>query len=207
MPLLALTLGVLANLVALPLQAPPQSQEPAPPPKEAKQSVPPKLSDEPGLSFYPMPSISADKDSGETYGFLGAIMFTNDAGIQDGLLSATVMYNRLVKWGGELELRYYPSLTGVVDLDAYIAQRVESALHLFYEETRLNDLWHARFEYFDQRSSTDRFFGVGDNPPHSAESVRTSDEYRGEARFGPRLSNHWDVEGTVQWRHYRVGDS
>ncbi|HVR82661.1 MAG TPA: BamA/TamA family outer membrane protein [Planctomycetota bacterium] len=208
MPLAALVLTLMATLAATPFQAPPQSQEPAPPPKEPKQSIPPKLGDdEPGTSFFPMPSIASDKDSGMTYGFLAALMFTNDQGIQDGLLSATVTYNRLVKVGGEVEFRYYPTLTGVVDLDAYIAQRVESSLHLFYEETRLADLWHGRFEYFDQRSSTDRFFGRGDGNPVSQESVRTSDEYRAEARFGPRLNNRWDVEGTLRWRHYRVGDS
>jgi outer membrane protein assembly factor BamA len=159
------------------------------------------------MSFYPMPSISSDKDSGVTYGLLGALMFTNDKGIQDGLLSGTLTYHHLVNWGGEVEFRYYPTLTGVVDVDAYLAQRVESSLRLFYEETRLAGLWHARFEYFDQRSSTDRFFGRGDGNPEKQESVRTSDEYRTEARFGPRLSTHWDVEGTLRWRHFRVGDS
>jgi hypothetical protein len=206
MPLLALVLTFLTNSTVNPLQA--GSQEPAPPPKEAKTSLPPKPPDpDQGMSFYPMPAIASDKDSGLTYGLLGALLFTNDAGIQDGLLSATVTYQHLVKWGSEVEYRYYPTLTGVVDLDGYVAERVESSLHLFYEETRLADLWHARFEYLDQRSSTDRFFGIGDGNSKNLESVRTSDEYRTEARFGPRLDDYWDVEGTVRWRHFRVGDS
>jgi len=154
-----------------------------------------------------MPSIGSDKDSGVTYGLMGALMFTNEREIQDTLLSATVMYQHLVKWGGEVEYRYYPTLSGVIDLDAYLAERVESSLHIFFEETQLADLWHARFEYLDQRSSTDRFFGRGDGTPKSAESARTSDEYRTEARFGPRLNSQWDIEGTLRWRHYRVGDS
>jgi hypothetical protein len=208
MPVEAVVLTLLANLAANSLQAAPQSQEPAPPPKEAKASTPPTPANpNPGMSFYPMPSIASDKDSGLTYGVLGALMFTNEKEIQDTLLSAQVTYQHLMKWAGEVEYRYYPTLTGVVDLDGYLAQRVESSLHVFYEETRLADLWHARFEYLDQRSSTDRFFGRGDDTPKTAESARTSDEYRTEARFGPRLSDHWDVEGTVRWRHFRVGDS
>ncbi|HLY72914.1 MAG TPA: BamA/TamA family outer membrane protein, partial [Planctomycetota bacterium] len=208
MSLLSLILPLLGTFTSTTLQAPAQSQEPVPPPKEAKASIPPKPLDvDQGVSFYPMPAISSDKDSGYTYGLLGALMFTNDQGIQDGLFSATVTYQHLVKWGSEVEFRHYPTLTGLVDLDAYLAERVESSLRLFYEETRLADLWHARFEYFDERSSTDRFFGRGDGNPRSAESARTSDEYRTEARFGPRLNDQWDVEGTVRWRHYRVGDS
>jgi outer membrane protein assembly factor BamA len=208
MGLLPLASAVIVCLAGTPLGQVFGPQEPSPPSQDKKPPRESKLqADEPGMSFYPMPSFSSDKDSGLTYGLLAALMFTNDKGFQDGLLSGTVNYQRLAKWSGEVEFRYYPSLLSTVDLDAYLAERVESSLRLFYEDFKLGRLYHARFEYFDQRSSTDRFFGVGDGNPRSAESARTSNEYRTEARFGPRLSDSWDAEGTVRWRRFRVGDS
>jgi hypothetical protein len=180
---------------------PPQVQEKDPPPPA---QVPASKS---GLSFYPMPAIGSDKNSGVTYGILGAIMFTNEEGIQDGLLATTVAHQPLAGWSGETDFRYYPTLTGVLDLDAYLAQKVESSLRLYYEEYRLAEDYHLRLEYLDQRMAAERFFGRGGSTPHENESALTANEYRAEARFGPRLSKHWDVEGTARWRHFRVGDS
>jgi outer membrane protein assembly factor BamA len=108
---------------------------------------------------------------------------------------------------GEAEFRYYPSLSSTVDLDVYAAQRVENFLHIFYEDFKLDDRFHAHFDALANRSSTDRFFGVGDDTPHSAQSVRTSNEYHIDARFGPRLSDRVDATATFRWRKFRVGDS
>jgi outer membrane protein assembly factor BamA len=195
----ALALALSAGLSCL-------RQDPAPGEKE-KQSVPPPLKQEPGMSFYPMPAVSADKDSGVSYGAVGAFMFTNDKGIQDGLLSASLNYHHLMRVNGEAEFRWYPTLSSTVDLDVYVAQRVENSVHVLYEDFKLDDSFHARFDALSNRSATDRFFGVGDDTSHSAESVRTSNEYHVDARFGPRLTDRWDVTATLRWRRFRVGDS
>lgn len=201
--------GLLGQATPPPKDPPSQApvDPPAQEPEKKSSQAPPDISLDQGASVYPMPSIAADKDSGATYGILVALMFTNDHGIQDTLLSGTVDYNRLVKWSGEVELRYYPDITGSVDIDGYYAQKVENSLHLFYEETKLENTYHLRLESFDFRSTTDRFFGIGDGNPKSAESVHTSNEYRAEGRFGPRLTEYWDVEGTVRWRRFRASDS
>jgi outer membrane protein assembly factor BamA len=39
------------------------------------------------------------------------------------------------------------------------------------------------------------------------ESVRTSTDDRIEVRFGPHLTEPWDVEGTLRWRRFAVGNS
>src|SRR5579863_10508533 len=129
-------------------QDPPKTSETGP-------QQPENLNLEPGPSFYPMPAIAVDKDAGATYGILGAVMFTNEKGIQNLLVSATIDYGHLVKWSGEVELRYYPTLTGTVDIDGYYAQFVENSLRLYYEETKLNNAWHLRLESLDFRSTTD----------------------------------------------------
>jgi len=187
-------------------QAPPPGGQ-QPPASSGSTRVPPLQKDQEGISYYPMPSFASDKDSGVTYGVLLGVMFTNSAGVQDALLSGSVTYQHLVKWGAEVEFRYNPEVWSTIDLDGYVAERVESSLRLFYEDFKALGNYHARFEYFDFRSSTDRFFGVGDDNPRSAEAVRTSNEYRTEGRFGPQLGAGWDVEGTIRWRKFRVGDS
>jgi len=173
-------------------------------PLQEKETVPRA---EPGASFYPMPAFSSDKNSGLTYGLLGAAMLTNEEGIQDRLFTAMVGHQHLAGWNGELSYHYYPNPGGVLEANAYLAEEIESTFHLYFEEIRWKELYHARLEFLEHRTAFDRFFGRGDDPPHSAESVRTSNEYRAEARFGPRLTETWDVEGTVRWRHFRVGDS
>ena len=202
---LALYLALSAGLPCL-RQNPPSGDQEKDKEKQ-KQSTPAPPKQEPGLSFYPMPAISSDKDAGVSYGLLAAFMFTNEHGIQDKLISASVNYHHLMRANGEVEFRYYPDLTSTVDLDGYVAQRVENSLHVYYEDFKLEDRFHARFDALAQRSATDRFFGVGDDTPHSAESVRTSNEYHFEALFGPRLTEHLDVGATFRWRHFRVGDS
>jgi outer membrane protein assembly factor BamA len=164
--------------------------------------------DKAGLSFYPLPAFAADKDAGLSAGILAGLVFTDDRGIQNALLSLSAGYQHLVRWNTEAEYRYSPDDWSLLDLDGYIAQRVENSLRLFYEDVNaLDGRYHVRLESFDFRSATDRFFGVGDNTPLSAQSVRTSNEYRAEARFGPRLNDEWDVEGTARWRKFRIGDS
>jgi outer membrane protein assembly factor BamA len=202
MLVLALLLGLSAELPCL-QQEPPLPQEK----EKEKQSTPPALKQEPGMSFYPMPSISNDKDSGLSYGLLGAIMFTNDRGVQDMLLSAALNYHHLMRLNGEAEFRWYPSLSSTVDLDVYAAARVENSLRLFYEDFKLDDRFHAHFEALGSRTATDRFFGVGDDTPHNAQSVRTSNEYHVDARFGPRIGEHLDITATLRWRSFRVGPS
>jgi outer membrane protein assembly factor BamA len=188
---------VIASLIALFLgqaAGPLQEKEDGPPAKQ-------------GTSFYPMPAFSSDKNSGLTWGLLGAAMFTNEEGIQDGLFTAMIAHQHLAGWNGELSYRYLPNPGAVMGVEAYQAERIESTVHLFFEDPRWKDLYHARLEFLEHRTGSDHFFGRGDDPPHRDESVRTSNEYRAEARFGPRLTEIWDVEGTFRWRHFRVGDS
>jgi hypothetical protein len=199
-------------LLALSTELPCQQQETPPPGEQEKKekekaSIPPALKQEPGLSFYPMPAISADKDSGASYGLVAALMITNEKGVQDMLFSAALNYHHLVRINGEAEFRWYPSLSSTVDLDVYVAARVENSVHVFYEDFKLDDRFHARLDVLGARSTTDRFFGVGDDTPHSADSVRTSNEYHVDARFGPRLSDRVDLTGTIRWRSFRVGES
>jgi len=195
-----------------------QSPPPPPPPPTGPDGLPRKLQDElpskpqeetkEGVSVYPMPALNADKDAGLTYGVLGALLFTDREGFQNALLSAAVAYQHLVKFSLEVEYRLSPEPWQTLDLDGYYAQHVENSLRLFYEDFKaLDSAYHARIEIFDFRSTTDRFFGIGDNTPKSAESVRTSNEYRTEVRFGPRLDPTFDIEATVRWRKFRVSDS
>jgi hypothetical protein len=203
---------LLPGMLALQAQAPssdpvkdlPRSLQDEEAPKSKPVPVPESKE---GVSFYPMPALNADKDAGLTYGILGALLFTDKDGVQSSLISLAIAYQHLVKWSGEVEYRYSPTPFSTLDIDGYYAQHVENSLRLYYEDTKFLDAYHARFESFDFRSTTDRFFGVGDNTPHHGESVRTSNEYRVDARFGPRIGDSWDIEGTIRFRKFRASDS
>ncbi|MBV8879812.1 MAG: hypothetical protein JO332_07615, partial [Planctomycetaceae bacterium] len=147
------------------------SQEPA-----ARQKEEQKPPDPTGTSFYPMPAFASEKNSGLTWGLLGALMFTNEDGIQDRLFTAQVTHQHLAGWSGEVSYRYHPSLSGVMVADVYWAAETENLVHVYAEDFRWKDRYHAKLDFFEQREGADHFFGRGDDPPHSAESVRTSNE-------------------------------
>jgi hypothetical protein len=205
----ALALSVFLGIALGPRLAGAAQDTPPPKPgqEDGSKSAPAPAASKEGTSWYPMPAFASDKDSGLTYGVLLGILFTDPEGVQNALVSASFNYNTTVKFSGEVEFRYSPDIWKTIDVDAYYAQKVENSLRLFYEDFKALEDYHARFESLDFRSTTDRFFGVGDNQPRGAEAVRTSNEYRIDARFGPRLGDGWDVEGTIRFRKFRVGES
>src|SRR6516162_1592287 len=105
MPLEVATLAFLACLAAQQTPPPgPAGQEKAP------ESAPLPSPDKAGMSFYPLPAFSGDKDAGLSAGVLGGLVFTDQDGVQNALLSLSVNYQHLVKWNGEVEWRISPDL-------------------------------------------------------------------------------------------------
>src|SRR5579862_551992 len=102
--------------------------------KPESDPFPVRRTDRSGMSFYPLPAFSADKDAGLSAGVLVGLVFTDERGIQNALLSLSAGYQHLVRWNGEAEYRYSPDDWSLVDLDGFIAQRVENSLRLFYED-------------------------------------------------------------------------
>src|SRR4051812_28862593 len=125
-------------------------------PLQEKEKEPPAESN---YSVYPMPALASDKNSGLTWGLLGALMFTNEEGVQDRLITAMVAHQHLAGWSGELSYRYYPSPSAVMQVDAYLAALTESTLQVYFEDSRWKDLYHTRLEFLEQRTGADRFFG------------------------------------------------
>jgi hypothetical protein len=185
------------------------------------QIPPPPVQEDPGLraerpanrgtssdpSFYPMPAFASDKNAGVTYGLLGALVFKDDEGRPDLLLTATLAYRSLVGWNGDLNAHAYPTVSSDFEFDGVLAERVESELKLNYKDLRFLDDFDLRVDFHELRSSTDRFFGRAEDAPHRDQSVLTSDWYRLFAAFGPRVSDEVTVQGTVRWKKFRVGRS
>jgi hypothetical protein len=184
------------------VQAQPEPREQAGTPKE-----PPKAKADPGLSFYALPSISSDKNSGVTYGLLGALLRKDEEGRTDILLTATLAHQSLVGWNGDVNLHLYPSVSSEFEFDCVVAQRVLSEFKLSYKDLRFRDDFDLLLDFHELRSPTDRFFGRSEDAPHSDQSVYTSNAYRVAAAFGPRLSDEVALQGTARWRKFRVGPS
>jgi len=89
-----------------------------------------------------MPALALDKNSGLTWGLLGALMVTNEEGVQDRLFTAMVAHQHLAGWSRELDYRYYPFPSAAMEVDAYLAAMTESTLRLYFEDSRWEDLYH-----------------------------------------------------------------
>jgi outer membrane protein assembly factor BamA len=176
-------------------------------PLRTEDGLPLKKAADNGPSAYPMPSFSSDKNSGVTYGILGALILSDDTGRPDTLITATVAYNSLTKVNGEVDLNYFPTKVSQFELDGSIAQKVESELKVFYQDYKFLDDYNFRGELHELVSATDRFFGRAENSPKSAESVLTSIQYFTNVAFGPRVTETLTIQGTLRWRSYRVSDS
>jgi outer membrane protein assembly factor BamA len=169
--------------------------------------APAKTSADTSPSFYPLPAIASDKNAGVTYGLLGALVFQDENGRPEVLLSATLAYQSLVKVNGDLNLHWYPSESSELEFDGALSQRVESEFKLSYRDLRFLDHYDFRAEVHEHRSSTDRFFGRAEDAPHSDQSVLTSNQYWVNTAFGPRVTDEITLQGSFRWRSYRVGPS
>jgi outer membrane protein assembly factor BamA len=170
-----------------------------------KEAPPAKSAPDPSL--YALPSISSDKNSGVTYGLMGALLLKDEKGRTDWLFTATLAYQHLIGWNGDVNVHFYPTVTSEAEFDAVLAQRVESELKLNYKDLHFLEDYDLSVDFHELRLSTARFFGRSEDAPHSDQSVYTSNSYRLAAAFGPRLSDEVSIQGTARWRKFRVGPS
>jgi hypothetical protein len=180
---------------------------PGPGGQEAPGKQAPAAEAESNPSIYALPSVSSDKNAGVGVGLMGALLFKDEKGRTDVLFTATVGYQHLIGWNGDVNLQLYPTVTSQGEFDFVFAEHVENELKLNYKDLHFLEDYDLRLDFHELRLSTERFFGRSEESPHSAQSVYTSNSYRMAAAFGPRLSDDITIQGTARWRRFRVGPS
>ena len=184
------------------------AQDPAkerPPTKQEKRRELEERPDE--TSFYPIPAIGAGKNEGWTFGILGALLLPDENGDIDKVVSVAIQYRSYVKINGFADFRWTPSPTAVFEAYSYWAAEVENENQVYFDDRRLGGNFNARFDLDEKRVATERFFGTGASTKSSAESSYTSNNYLAQARFGPYIAEHLSLQGTLRYRHFRVGES
>lgn len=162
----------------------------------------------PGVTYFPIPAISTNKNEGTTYGLLNAFLMADDQGEIDTVLAANLGYRDGVLFNAFVDYRYNPSPDSFFEVFAYKAARVESETQVLYEDRKcFGGLYGLRAELHEERIATDRFFGRGNKTSSLAESALTSNDYNGSVQFGPYLADNLLLQATARVRRFRAGRS
>jgi len=189
---------------------PPQDPERQPKPggRTPAQERRQELEDKPDeTSFYPIPAIASGKNEGWTYGLLGALLLPDEHGDIDKVFSAALQYRSKVGINDLADFRWTFSPYSVMEAYTYWAAKVENENQFFFYDRRLWKDYNFRFDFDEKRVGTERFFGTGPTSKKTKESAYTSNSYLTQARFGPYLADRLSLQGTLRFRHFRVGES
>jgi hypothetical protein len=155
--------------------------------------------------FIPVPEIDLDPNSGTTLGLIGVWLRTNDRGEVRQILAPDVIYNPYFGYGARARIFAYPSADTQWSVVGGGKQRVEREFDAQFETGRLKS---TRWSFFCQavydRSGTARFYGIGNQTPHSGESVYTNQQQYLVLRAGWNITHHWQLAYSLTPRTVEV---
>lgn len=156
-------------------------------------------------SIIPLPEILTDPNEGNTYGFLGVVLFLDDQKIIKYILAPDVRYNKITGVFPAFRLFGFPSLDQKWSIVLRKSQHIDEDYEFIYDD---NAFWQDRLrlsvdaEY--ERDSTERFFGFGNGTPEKAESNYTSQEGNAVVRLNYRLQPTLELTYQSRVRVVRV---
>ncbi len=128
-------------------------------------------------SIIPLPEILTDPNEGNTYGFLGVVLFLDEQKVIKYILAPDVRYNKITGVYPTFRLFGYPTIDKKWSIVLRKSQNIDEDYDLRYED---NALWGGRMRLFGnfefEQDSTERFFGFGNNTSERAESDYTARE-------------------------------
>jgi hypothetical protein len=181
--------GLVANLCLLYLAAASPAAADPTPAGDVQRWFDPKTA-----PFIPVPEIDLDPNSGTTLGLIGVWLSTNEDGEVRRILAPDVIYNPYFGYGARARIFDFPSTDTQWSVVGGAKQRVEREFDARYESGRLKSArWSFLYEAVYDRSGTARFYGVGNDTHHSAESVYTNQQQYLVMKAGLNLTSHWQL--------------
>ncbi|MCX5797106.1 MAG: BamA/TamA family outer membrane protein [Elusimicrobia bacterium] len=154
-----------------------------------------------GLVF--LPAISANPNSGVTYGVLPVAILTNPRHEVEHIIAPMVNYNQLFGPAFLGTYYWYPSADANFRAVLQKAQKVNGRAALRYEDRAfLGDRCLIRVDTNLEEDGTPRFFGVGPASPKSGESSYRLKEGLAQADFGVKFRH--GLEASAGWRFRRA---
>lgn len=142
----------------------------------------------------PIPLIGIDPDSGTTLGVIAAWLHHNEADQVDRIIAPDVLRNSYFGWGLRGRILEYPSADSEWSVIAGAKQRVEHKFEGEYQTgiTRASP-WSFSASAVDERSGTQRFYGIGNYTTEDSESNYTTEHVLLQTIVGRNFTSHWQL--------------
>ncbi len=153
----------------------------------------------------PVPNISVDPNSGQTFGLIPTRLLHDARGRIVRIIAPDIVRNSAFGWGGHLRVLDFPSADTQWSVVAGLMQHVESRFDALYESGLLRRRrWSQSAQLYYSRNGSARFFGIGNDSPYAQQSVYTDQHMQLRARLGWNLTHAWQFAGVLIVQKVRV---
>ena len=158
-----------------------------------------------GRSIIPIPEIITDPNEGNTIGLLGVVLFTDEKDEIRYMLAPDLRYNKTKGVFPTFRLFGYPTPQRRYSVVLGKSTTKDEDYELEFTD---RSFWDGRAfviaSFLHERDSTERFFGLGNDTPESAESNYTDNDTLAQATPGVWLLPFVNVSYRMRIRRYSV---
>jgi len=135
--------------------------------------------------FIPIPEIDTEPHSGLTLGVIPTWLSTNERGEIERIIAPDIIHSQYFGWGSRMRIFGFPSADTQWSVVGGAKQRVEREFDAHYVagQTRSGTFSWSLEAIYD-RSGTPRFFGLGNQSPHSDETSYLDNQGLVDAALG-----------------------
>jgi hypothetical protein len=157
------------------------------------------------LPFLPVPEIGSDPNGGTTVGLLPVWLFTDDEHRIHQIIAPDVLYNPNFGYGAHGRIYNYPSEDEQWSVVVGANERVQRGVDLEYTRGRLRQQqWSFNGSLIYDRDGSPRFFGIGNDAAHTAQSNYTNQQEVLQAQIGWNFTPAWQILYTARLRSIDV---
>jgi hypothetical protein len=163
------------------------------------------LTDHNTWPFIPVPEIATSPTGGTSVGLIAAFLCHNHRGEIEGIFAPDLNYNTELGFGGAMRYFAYPS----PDTHWYIffGAQIEKqrSIDLYYSTGRTReDWWSWDAKFFFEDEPTERFFGIGNDTPESAETNFMLRQLYFQFQIGLNVTQHLQIALNERPRYVRI---
>ncbi len=153
----------------------------------------------------PVPNLAVDPTSGATLGLIPTWLQHDSDGAIVRIIAPDIVHSTNFGWGAHFRILDFPSADTHWSIVAGAFQRVESNFDARYETGLLRERpWSLTAEAVYDRSGTARFYGIGNETPHSAQSVYIRQQMGFNVTLGWNITHAWQLGYTVLARKVKA---